>query len=158
MKLDLFSLTKANQNFVNLILNSGVGRDKCVSVALAKALSDTYVIAPMDIRFEEYFDTTFKDNALIVLNDINETMLIDIDATLHYIEKFLELRYSALCGADKNYPFVVLGPKNAFLSLIGVLGIFTPDEIEYINNDYMKINEYINRFIPLIEEINQTGE
>lgn len=160
MKFNLFKLNRENQTFINSVLNRGIGRSRLTSIALAKALSLTYALSPSEVNFDEYFYITFRTNALIILNDINETFLINIDEVLHYLLKFLKVRYQALCGdksLNSDVPFI-LTPQNALLDLLGITQVFTPEESKLIHDEFFKLTELVNGFIPLIKEINDSED
>ena len=145
------------QQFLNSVINRGINRSRLVSIAIGKALSGTYSVSPSDINFDDYFDSMFKINASIILNDLNETLLINIDEALLYTKKFLKFRYQALCGDEalKDMPFV-LTRNNAILDILGVTQVFTEEESSLIKDEFYQLAGLVTGFKDVIKAINET--
>ena len=142
------------QTFLNGIINQGISRDRLVSIAIGKALSDTYSLSPNEINFDDYFTSMFKINASIILSDLNEVTIIDIDSCLEYTKKFLRYRYQALCGTDAFKSPIILTKSNAIYDLLGISLSFTLNDIELINSEFYRLTELVNGFRGVINDIN----
>ncbi len=156
MKIQINTLNSRNQTFINSILNRGISRSKVTSIAIAKALSQTYALSPSDVNIDEYFEMTFKINASVILNDINETMLINIDQTLHYLLKFLKFRYYALCGSQYTHdvPPIIITRENALFDLLGVSRVFSVEDEIFVKDEFYLLGELVEGFDSLLKEIN----
>jgi hypothetical protein len=155
MKIPFYKLTLENQNFVNYLLNTGIGRSRNVSMALAVSVAKTYAIPATEVDFPEYYDVTYKTSVMTILGIINETFLIDIDETERHVKRFMEARY--LVSAPSNT--IILASKGtAFLDFIGVGRVFSQEEVQYIQDNYLELNKLLWGFPSLVGEITGVGE
>ncbi len=150
MKIPFYKMTTANQNFVNYILNAGIGRTKNLSIALAQVISKTYAIPTIETDFIDYYDVTYKVNVLSLLGMINETFLIDIDTVERYVKKFMEARYLVMSPSK----YTILTSKGvAFLDFIGVGKAFSQEDVEYIQDNYLQLTMLLKGFPDLLDDI-----
>ncbi len=155
MKIPFYKLTLENQNFVNYLLNTGIGRSRNVSMTLGMSIAKTYAVPTTETDFPEYYDVTYKTSVRTILGIINETFLINIDETENQIKKFMEARYLVSSTSNK----IILASKGtAFLDFIGIGSVFSQEEVEYIKDNYLEFNKLLWGFPSLVGEITGMGD
>ncbi len=88
------SLPPHLKEYIVSLSNSGKGRTKLVSIAIAKAIADTYPLPTGNVGdIKSFFRNTMELDAMRLISNINELSIVDTTAILTYVRTFFIWRY-----------------------------------------------------------------
>lgn len=149
----LTKLDKETADFISSLVTQGEYKSKLVSLSLAKALSMKLALPSTQVEdVGLHFAMSHKQACLNAILLVNELITVNVDEVLDLTKRFYVYRYNCIF-VQELVPYV--NKDTAVEDFFGISRVFSPDSIALINEHNSKLTSYVNRFITLIEKIQE---
>jgi len=147
----ILALKKESQDFISRINVSNLSRSKSISLAIAKALSNSLSLPVTAVdNLSSYLNMEHTVTINSLLSAINEFLPIDVETIKDYIKRFYTFRYN-LVHANKYT--IALNEETAIVDFFGISKSFDPDTLSLIKIDHKLLTSYISNFNRILDEI-----
>ena len=149
----LTKLEKETADFISSLVTQGEYKSKLVSLSLAKALAMKLALPSTQVEDAGlHFAMSHKQACLNAILLVNELITVNVDEVLDLTKRFDVYRYNCIF-VQELVPYI--NKDTAVEDFFGISRVFSPDTIELIKEHNSKLTSYVNRFITLIEKIQE---
>jgi hypothetical protein len=137
--------------FINRLASNNQGKTPLVSIALAKAISSTLFLptSPVEV-IDQHYRTVCSITAAQQVSAINELVIIDTTAVLHYIHCFYVARYFTAYPPDTLW---CLNPDTVMQDFFGISQGVDETLLTVIKENPLKLTQYHNSAMALVKEL-----
>lgn len=146
----LTTLSQQNRDFIVGLVNSGRSRDVIVAICLAKAIADSLPMTEaVNDDINNHYNRTLAITVLQMLSQINEQVVVNVDAVSTLTKNFYVYRYHVAFAPAP----VLVSPTTGCLDFFGITKAMSVADIDVIQNNPMLAMKYYNGFLSLVREL-----
>lgn len=146
-------LSKESNQLINEIFSNGKSRSTEVSFSIAFAIANQLLIPTTKVdNIIDFYNQNNKNQINGFLNQINETIILDIDIIKELILNIYQYRYNTIYSRSNVLAMVC---ETAVEDFFGISKFINKDALTILKTDPLLITKYTNGFHKIYCEINK---